>query len=165
MRVIIKKIFTTLFTVMAKRKVKSYGVDFRVNFLCIFTTKTVVGNNCNFNGMQISGNGAVVIGNNFHSGKECLFFTSYHNYDNGEAIPYDNTFVDKDIMIEDNVWIGTRVIVLGGVTLGEGCIIQAGSVVTSSIPKCAIAGGSPAKVFKMRDVSHYEKLKSERRFN
>lgn len=50
---------------------------------------------------------------------------------------------------------------LGGITLGEGCIIQAGSVVTSSIPKFAIAGGAPARVFKMRDVAHYERLKAD----
>ena len=55
--------------------------------------------------------------------------------------------------------------VLGGVTLGEGCIIQAGSVVVSDIPDCAIAGGHPAKVFKYRDIRHYEELKLSKCFN
>jgi len=114
--------------------------------------------------MRVNGNGVVKIGNNFHSGKECLIFTSYHNYDEGTAIPYDNTYKDKNVTIEDNVWIGTRVIILGGVTLGEGCVIQAGSVVVSNIPKCAVAGGSPAKIFKTRDIEHYEKMKAGRRF-
>jgi acetyltransferase-like isoleucine patch superfamily enzyme len=135
-----------------------------VNFPCHFTKNTIIGNNCHFNGMQVNGNGEVHFGNNFHSGKECQIFTSYHNYDFGVAIPYDNTFIDKNVIIEDNVWLGTRVIILGGISLGEGCVIQAGSVVVNNIPKCAIAGGAPAKIFKMRDIEHYEKLKSEKAF-
>ena len=60
-----------------------------------------------------------------------------------------------DVFIEDNVWIGSRIIILGGVTLGEGCVIQEGSVMVNSIPKYAIAGGHPAKVFKYRNKEHY----------
>lgn len=93
-----------------------------------------------------------------------MLITSNHNYDNGEAIPYDNTTIDGDIIIEDNVWIGQNVIILQGVTIGEGAIIQAGSVVTSDIPSCAIAGGHPAKVFKKRDEEHYYRLKEEKKF-
>jgi acetyltransferase-like isoleucine patch superfamily enzyme len=57
------------------------------------------------------------------------------------------------------------VIVLPGVTIGEGAIIQAGSVVVKDIEKCAIAGGHPAKTFKYRDTEHYEKLKKEKKFH
>ena len=69
------------------------------------------------------------------------------------------------MVIEDNVWIGNHVISLPGVTIKEGAIIQAGSVVVGDIEKCGIAGGHPAKVFKYRDIEHYEKLKSERKFH
>ena len=58
-----------------------------------------------------------------------------------------------------------RVIVLGGVTIGEGAIIQAGSVVVNDIPKYAIAGGHPAKVFAARDIAHYEELKALGKFH
>ena len=85
--------------------------------------------------------GSVVVGNNFHSGIECLMITQNHNYDHGKKVPYDDTYIYKNIVIEDNVWIGSRVIILGGVTIGEGAIIQAGSVVSKNIPKYAIAGG------------------------
>ncbi|MBR5315114.1 MAG: acyltransferase [Clostridia bacterium] len=115
--------------------------------------------------MDISGRGKVKIGDNFHSGTECMIITSFHNYDFGTAIPYDDTYIDKDVTIGNNVWLGSRVIVLGGVTIEEGAIIQAGSVVVSDIPKCAIAGGSPAKVFKYRNIEHYEALKAENKFN
>lgn len=72
--------------------------------------------------------------------------------------------IDKNIFIENNVWFGDRVLILGGVTIEEGAIIQAGAVVTSNIPKYAIAGGNPAKVFKYRDIENYEKLKKEGTF-
>ena len=129
------------------------------------TSRTVLGDNVNFNGMLIEGSGLITIGDNFHSGTDCHFITSYHNYDDGTKIPYDNTYIHKDIVIEDNVWLGSRIIVLGGVTIGEGAIIQAGSTVVSNIPKFSIAGGSPAKVFKMRNVGHYLKLKEEGKFH
>lgn len=54
--------------------------------------------------------------------------------------------------------------VLGGVTIGEGAIIQAGSVVAKDIPKYAIAGGHPAVQFAQRDTERYKKLQKERRF-
>ena len=73
--------------------------------------------------------------------------------------------ISKDVVIEENVWLGNRVIILPGVTVGEGAIIQAGSVVVKDIPKYAIAGGHPAKVFKYRDIDHYEKLKREGKFH
>jgi acetyltransferase-like isoleucine patch superfamily enzyme len=125
------------------------------------TKNTTLGNNVNFNGMRISGLGKVLIGDNFHSGTECMIITSYHNYDQGAKIPYDDTYISKDVVIEDNVWLGSRVIVLGGVTIGEGAIIQAGSVVIKDIPAFGIAGGHPAKVFKYRDIEHYNQLKEQ----
>jgi acetyltransferase-like isoleucine patch superfamily enzyme len=115
--------------------------------------------------MKIKGNGKVTIGDNFHSGEDCLMITQIHNYNTGKAIPYDDTYIIKDIYIENNVWFGDRVIILGGVNIGEGAIIQAGAVVIKDIPKYAIAGGSPAKVFKHRDKNHYEKLKADGKFH
>ena len=120
---------------------------------------TEIGNNCHFNGMNISGNGRVVIGNNFHSGKKNRILTTFHNFDHGTALPYDNTSYDKDVIIEDNVWLGESVMILGGVKIGEGAVIQAGSVVCRDIPPLAIAGGHPAVPFKYRDKDHYYKLK------
>lgn len=128
------------------------------------TKSTYLGRNINFNGMDISGGGRVEIGDNFHSGPGCLMITQIHNFDHGAAIPYDNTYLYKDVKIKDNVWLGSRVIVLGGVEIGEGAIIQAGSVVVSDIPDFGIAGGHPAKVFKYRDIDHYKRLKSEGKF-
>jgi len=117
-----------------------------------FTKQTYLGRNCNFNGLEIIGKGKVIIGDNFHSGENVLIMSSNHNYDRGDTIPYDRKLINKDIIIEDNVWVGARVIIL------------AGSVVVKDIPKYAIAGGHPAEVFKYRDIDHYEKLKKEKKF-
>lgn len=56
-------------------------------------------------------------------------------------------------------------IILGGVEIGEGAIIQAGSMVCQNIPPYSIAGGHPAKPFKTRDIEHYKKLKAEGKFH
>lgn len=162
---IIRKLRTMFYTSMTKMRVAEVKGQIKVNFKSRFNSSTYLGNNVNFNGMSINGSGKVVIGDNFHSGRECLMITQIHNYDTGNAIPYDDSYILKDIIIKDNVWLGDRVIILGGVTIEEGAIIQAGSVVVKDVPKCAIAGGHPAEVFKYRDVEHYEKLKSEGKFN
>ena len=153
------------YTWQAKRTVKYFSPPLKVNGKTFLTTHTRLGKNVSFNGLRITGDGSVTIGDNFHSGKECLFITQNHNYDRGEAIPYDSLRIHKDIEIGDNVWLGHRVIVLGGVSIGEGAIIQAGAVVVKDIPKYGIAGGNPAKVFKYRDIDHYEMLKKEERFH
>ena len=148
----------------AKRSMQSYGLGLRVNFPCVFGSKVSVGNYCNFNGMQVLGGGKVHFGDYFHSGTECMIITQNHNYE-GEMIPYDNTYIYKNVSIGDCVWFGNRVIVTGNVTIGEGAIIAAGSVVCKDVPPLAIVGGNPAKVIKYRDKVHYYKLKSEGKFN
>lgn len=53
-----------------------------------------------------------------------------------------------DIIICDDVWIAMDSTILGGVTIGKGSVVAAGSVVTKSIPENVLAGGVPAKVIK-----------------
>ena len=164
MKKIIKKLLTKLYTFVCLRNVKKHG-QVRCNYRCSFTPTTEIGDNCHFNGMHISGSGKVVIGNNFHSGKHIRVLTTFHNFEHGEALPYDNTVYSRDVVIEDNVWLGESVMILGGVTIGEGAVIQARSVVCKDVPPLAIAGGHPAVPFKYRDKEHYDKLKAEGKFN
>jgi chloramphenicol O-acetyltransferase type B len=141
------------------------GNGLKINYKSHVTGSTYLGDNVNFNGMIISGRGRVTIGNNFHSGSECLIISQNHNFDNGRTIPYDyDSYIVKDITIGDNVWIGSRVIILAGVEIGEGAIVQAGAVVTKNVPKFGIAGGNPAKVFKYRNQEHYSLLKEKEMF-
>jgi len=162
---IIKKISTLFFTFLVKKKVKSYKLPLTVNSLSFVSKETILGKNVNFNGIKISGCGTVSIGDNFHSGKDCLIISQNHNFNHGKKIPYDKSYICKNIIIENNVWLGDRVIILGGSRIREGAIIQAGSVVVSNIPKYAIAGGHPAKVFSQRNIEHYNRLKEEEKFH
>ena len=125
---------------------------------------TVIGDQVAIGGIHIVGKGKCTIGNYVHTGTDCQILTDYHNYDKGDLIPYDHSWVVEDVSIGDFVWLGNNVIILAGVTIGEGAIIQAGSVVVSDIPPLAIAGGHPAKVFKYRDKEHFETLKAQGKF-
>ena len=58
-----------------------------------------------------------------------------------------------DIIIDDDVWIGYRSIILSGVHIGQGAVIAAGAVVTKDVPPYTIVGGVPAKVIKYRFTS------------
>lgn len=144
---------------------ESVGSDLHVNGPTTVTERTSIGDNVLFNGMFMSGGGSISIGDNFRSGRDCMIISQNHNYDEGDAIPYDETYIYKDVDIGDNVWIGSRVIILPGVSIGEGAIIQAGSTVTTDIQRGAIAGGHPARVFGKRDMAHYEQLSSEGKFH
>lgn len=160
-----KLIKRKLWTAVVRLTCNKHGKVLYVNAKSWIGGNVTLGENCNFNGMNISSGGKVCIGNNFHSGADCKIIVQYHNYNQGKAIPYDDSYINKNVTIDDNVWIGERVIILGNVTIGEGAIIQAGSVVVSNIPKYAIAGGNPARVFKMRDIEHYERLKQLGKFH
>lgn len=68
-----------------------------------------------------------------------------------DIIPKDLGFKEyKPIQIGHDVWIGTRAIILDGVSVGHGAVIAANSVVTKDIPPYAIVGGVPAKIIKYR---------------
>lgn len=144
--------------------VSECGEKVYVNRKSKFSRNTILKNNVHFNGMTVLGKGNVIFGNNFHSGSECMIITDAHNY-HGESIPYDSTYIIKNVTIEDNVWLGNRVMILGGVTIGEGAIIQAGSVVVRDIPPLSIAGGHPAMCFSKRDRIHYESKKLAKLFH
>ena len=158
------RIWHKLLEKRALRIVQSHQGEVHIHGWTHLTPQTILGKNPNFNGFNVIGKGKVVFGDNFHSGVECMIITQYHNYE-GDAIPYDSTYIQKDVTIGDNVWLGNRVIILGGVNIGEGAIIQAGAVVVKDIPPCAIAGGNPATVFKYRDKEHYYSLKEQGKFH
>jgi acetyltransferase-like isoleucine patch superfamily enzyme len=96
----------------------------------------------------------IKIGNKVMFGPEVMIIGGRHNtsfvgrnmIDVHEKRPDD----DLGVIIEDDVWIGARAIVLRGVTIGRGAIVGAGSIVTKNIPPYAVAVGSPAKTVKFR---------------
>lgn len=75
----------------------------------------------------------------------------------------DENVKSETVTIGNDVWIGFNSIILGGVTIGNGAIIAAGSVVTKDVPPYSIVGGSPARVIKYRfekkQIEALEKIK------
>ncbi|USD67792.1 acyltransferase [Vibrio sp. SCSIO 43136] len=93
----------------------------------------------------------VVLGNNVRIAGQCnLFGYSGHPIDakrRAAGEPDDASQVG-DIVLEDDVWLGSKVVVMSGVTIGQGTVVAAGSIVTKSLPSNVIAAGNPAKVIK-----------------
>lgn len=125
-----------------------------------------IGNNCWIgpNCEIVGGPAPIKIGNNVYIALGCNIFKNNHKYDNNDNLPFNNEHISQPIEIGNNVWIGMRVIILPGVKIDEGVIVAAGSVVTKSVPKCAIVGGNPAKIIGWRNKDLYEKLVKEKKF-
>lgn len=91
---------------------------------------------------------------------ECIFLLcADHPIDRISTFPFhskclldnETDAISKgDIVINDDVWIGERSMILSGVTIGQGAVVCAGAVVTSDVPPYAIVGGVPAKIIKYR---------------
>ena len=98
--------------------------------------------------------GPVTIGKFVNMGPECHIITSNHRHDRTDITMQKQGYTEpKEVVIGDDVWIGTRVTILPGVHIGSGSIIGAGAVVTHDIPPYSIAGGVPAKVIKHRQMT------------
>lgn len=122
-----------------------------------------IGNNTGLSSPCLRAKESITIGNNVKVGGDCIIIdTDSHNLDyrirngsksyNGKYLPESQTAISKPVIIEDDVLIGTRCIILKGVTIGARSIIAAGSVVTKPIPSDCIAGGNPCKVIRSINI-------------
>lgn len=93
-------------------------------------------------GAHLSCSEEIIIGNHVDFGDDCLIMDNdFHGA--GTKNPKK-----APIIINDDVWLAARVVVLKGVTIGKGSVIGAGSIVTKSIPPNSFAAGVPAKVIR-----------------
>lgn len=94
-------------------------------------------------------NGIIEVGEHALFGPQV--FVTAANYQTRAGTPVMNQPMDEaPVSIGKDVWLGARVVVLPGVTIGDGCVVGAGSVVTRSISAGSIAVGSPARVVRSR---------------
>ena len=164
LRVMKNSLSTLLLTYLYRKRVKSMGNNCKVNAICHFGSNTFIGEDCHFNGISIVGAGKLTIGDHFHSGNQIMIFTSSHNYQSKDYLPYGYDQLIKDVVIGKCVWLGSRSLLLPGSKLGDGVIVQAGAVVHGSIPSCAIVGGNPAQIIKFRDKAIFKKLLKNKSF-
>jgi maltose O-acetyltransferase len=104
---------------------------------------------------RIYAEGGLSIGNHAQIAEDCLILTTTHNYKHTNSLPFNNVGLLQEVIIGNNVWIGARTIILGGVKIEDNVIIAAGSVITKSIPFGAIVGGNPARIISYRDQNNY----------
>ncbi len=119
-------------------------------FYCDYGYNIRVGRNfySNFNLVILDG-APVTFGDNVFIAPNCGFYTAGHPIDPVErnrGLEYA-----RPITVGNNVWIGAQVCVLPGVTIGDNCVIGAGSVVTHDIPAGSVAVGNPCRVIRRID--------------
>ena len=91
-------------------------------------------------------NNAIKLGDNVLVGPKVSFYTAIHPIDAKQREQW--LVYAKPITVEDNVWIGGGSIILGGITIGFGSVVGAGSVVTKSIPAGCVAAGNPCRIIR-----------------
>ncbi|MCG6205038.1 hypothetical protein LPW26_10350 [Rhodopseudomonas sp. HC1] len=118
------------------------GADSSIAMGCFITgTFITIGNNSVINrGAYLDGRVPLYIGNNVNVSHGALIQTLSHDPQNPDFV-----CIERPVAILDYVWIGTRAIVMPGVTVGEGAVVAAGAVVTKDVPPYTICGGNPAR--------------------
>ena len=121
--------------------------EIRAPFYCDYGFNISIGDNffSNFNTVFIDCS-RIVIGNNVMFGPNCCIDGAGHPTDSvrrNEGYEYA-----YPITIEDDVWLGSGVHIMPGVTIGRGCVIGAGSIVTKDIPPYSLAVGNPCHVIR-----------------
>jgi len=111
-----------------------------------------IGNNSSIGPFAYIGcSGFIDIGDNVIMGPRVGIFAENHHFDNLK-IPIREQGVKRSfVKINDDCWIASNVVILAGVTIGRGCVIAYGSVVTKDIPPFSVVAGIPAKVVKSRN--------------
>lgn len=116
-------------------------------FYCDYGINISIGNNFYTNHNCVILDGAKVkFGDNVFIAPNCVFSTAGHPIDAEQRNA--GLEIALPITIGNNVWIGTNVSVLPGVTIGDNCVIGAGSVVNRDIPSNVIAAGNPCEVIR-----------------
>lgn len=98
----------------------------------------------------VGGGGKLYIGKNVMMAPEVTILTLSHNYHKKDIPIIKQGSTANEVIINDNVWIGYRAIILPGVTIGKGSVIAAGAVVTKDVQENTVVGGVPAKFIKYR---------------
>lgn len=99
-------------------------------------------------GVVLNCKGKITIGKNVHLSSHCKIFTTGLTL---EKIP--RSHITKEVIIQDNVWIGAGSIITKGVNIGENSVVGANSVVTRDIPSNELHIGNPAVFIKKLQIS------------
>ncbi|MEI6437735.1 MAG: acyltransferase [Candidatus Omnitrophota bacterium] len=117
----------------------------------VFCHKISAGDRVSINaGTHIDAQGGLKLGSCVMIGPNCVLVSAGHGHQRTDIPMVEQPFELREIVIEDDVWIGANVVVLPGVRIGRGSIIAAGAVVVKDVAPYGVYGGIPAKLLKDR---------------
>lgn len=138
---------------LARQIIKECGKNVNIERFAYFGKDIHLGDNSGI-GRKCHISGHTYIGDNVMMGPEVIVYEQNHNFDRVDIPMCQQGFQPVEpVHIGNDVWIGRRVIILPGVTIGDGCVIGAGAVVAKDIPPFSIAVGNPCRVIKNRKVN------------
>jgi maltose O-acetyltransferase len=138
---------------ICKRLFRSCGKNINIEKGAYFDTgwELEIGNNSGI-GVNCVVPYNIKIGNEVMMGPDVVIIGKNHRFDSIEIPMRIQGYNESTpVRIEDDVWIGTRAIILPGIKIEKGAIIGAGAVVTKDVPPFAICGGNPARVIRFRN--------------
>ena len=137
---------------LVKNIISECGDNINIERFAKFNKNISIGDNSGI-GKKCSVAPYTSIGNNVMMGPEVIMYSRNHNISRTDIPMCEQGFKEfEPITIEDDVWIGRRVIILPGVNIGEGSVIGAAAVVAKDVPPYSIVVGNPGKVIKNRKV-------------
>ena len=92
--------------------------------------------------------GPVTIGSHVNLAQGITITALNHNFDDSEKRIDQQGISTKEVVLEDDIWVGANAVILPGVTIGSHCVVAAGAVVTKDVPDNSVVAGVPAKVIK-----------------
>jgi len=98
-----------------------------------------------------AGQGGITIGDDVIMGPNVQIFSENHEFSSLNFTIKEQGVTKQAVVIGNNCWLGGGTIILAGVTIGDGCVVAAGSVVTKSFPSNSVIAGIPAKLIKNRE--------------
>jgi acetyltransferase-like isoleucine patch superfamily enzyme len=116
---------------------------------CVLRDRLWIGDDCSLNpGVVMAGR--VAVGNGVRIASHSALFGFNHVFDRLDVPIWMQGLTEDGIVVEDDVWIGTHVVICDGVTVGAHSVIAAGAVVTRDVPPFSVVGGVPARMLRDR---------------
>lgn len=92
--------------------------------------------------------GPVTIGSHVNLAQGITITALNHNFDDSEKRIDQQGISTKEVVLEDDIWVGANAVILPGVTIGKHAVVAAGAIVTKDVPPHSLVAGVPAKVIR-----------------
>ena len=119
------------------------------SFACINNAvgDVIIGNHTRI-GLHNTIIGPVTIGSHVNLAQGITITALNHNFDDSEKRIDQQGISTKEVVLEDDIWVGANAVILPGVTIGKHAVVAAGAIVTKDVPPHSLVAGVPAKVIR-----------------